>query len=100
MLIFFLNSEKTLSADLQFAPDGCARASLVTIWVALQLLSFLSHKVFTNYKSAYAYIHSLEKLEIKSIYKYNHGFDIYQIKKNNFFSLFLILPIDLFLTLI
>jgi len=33
----FMNCEKPLTADFQFAPDGCARATLVVIWVALQL---------------------------------------------------------------
>lgn len=34
---FFMDCEKSLAADFQFVPDGCARATLVIIGVALQL---------------------------------------------------------------
>ncbi len=30
---FFINYEKTLSANLQFATDGCAQTSFELVWV-------------------------------------------------------------------
>ena len=33
----FMDCEKSLTAGFRFAPDGCARATLVIIGVALQL---------------------------------------------------------------
>ncbi len=46
-----------LSATLQFAADDCTRTSFELVWVAVQPLLFLSHKIFTNCKFAYAFIH-------------------------------------------
>ena len=33
---FFIIFEKTLSANLQFAADGCAQTSFELVWVAMQ----------------------------------------------------------------
>ncbi len=57
MSSFFINCEKTLSANFQFATDGCAQTSFEMIWVAMQPKLFLSHKIFTNCKFAYAFVH-------------------------------------------
>lgn len=33
---FFINCEKTLSANLQFVADGCAQTKFELVWVAVQ----------------------------------------------------------------
>ena len=57
MSSFFINCKKTLSATFQFAADGCALTKFELVWVAMQLKLFLSHKIFTNCKFAYAFVH-------------------------------------------
>ena len=41
----FINCEKTLSANLQFAPDGCARVSLELIWVLRTLIGTIAQNL-------------------------------------------------------
>ncbi|MEE0886477.1 MAG: hypothetical protein UIB61_06200 [Treponema sp.] len=49
MKIEFDNSEKSLTAEKQFAPDGWARASLVSVGVPCTLIGAIAqslHKLF------------------------------------------------------
>ena len=45
MLSFYKECEKTLTADFQFAPDGCARASLVFLWVLRTLIGSIAQNL-------------------------------------------------------
>lgn len=67
MKIEFDNSEKSLTAEKQFAPDGWARAPLVGIWVLCTLISFIAqnlHKLFFCLR----FYHSLTKTQISQFH--------------------------------
>ncbi len=67
MKIEFSNSEKSLTAEKQFAPDGWARASLVFVGVLRTLIGAIAqnlHKLFFCLR----YCHIFKKTQISCFY--------------------------------